>query len=359
MSARKGIVLDANILLRAVFGHRVLHLVETYEDKARFYAPDVCFLDALKYTPLISKQRGFDAELRVSFLHEISRTVEQVDRSLYKHYEPIARERIERRDPDDWPVVAVALLPSPSDLDRGSGFFREWHGDLDDRPSGGLSPRALIGSNPIACSVRSHAPTVIVLTSVASFKSSEWGLPHNEALQPSESSLRRNPIHLGPRRHAHRPHHRRCHHCPPQNLPRLAENSRDRWRPRPLLSQVDPRRARPRRPRHRSGRTEVLRRRQAAEMAPRSARRIHAAHRSPRRRNRNLRRTRLPLPRHLRRRILHRLLRHRQAGRHQLESSPALSQGLQVGRHQLLRQPENPRRMEVRHPASRDQPERQ
>jgi len=110
MSARKGIVLDANILLRAVFGHRVLHLVETYEDKARFYAPDVCFLDALKYTPLISKQRGFDAELRVSFLHEISRTVEQVDRSLYKHYEPIARERIERRDPDDWPVVAVALL---------------------------------------------------------------------------------------------------------------------------------------------------------------------------------------------------------------------------------------------------------
>jgi hypothetical protein len=38
--------------------------------------------DALKYIPRISKQRGFDAELRVSFLHEISRTVEQVDRSL-------------------------------------------------------------------------------------------------------------------------------------------------------------------------------------------------------------------------------------------------------------------------------------
>jgi predicted nucleic acid-binding protein len=110
MTARKGIVLDANILIRAVFGHQVLHLLETYEDRARFYAPDACFRDALKYVPLISKQRAFDAELRVSLLRGISRTVEQVDRSLYEQYEPIARERINRRDPDDWPVVAVALL---------------------------------------------------------------------------------------------------------------------------------------------------------------------------------------------------------------------------------------------------------
>ncbi len=110
MTARKGIVLDANILIRAVFGRQVLHLLETYEDRARFYAPEVCFHDALKYVPLISKQRGFDAELRVSFLQEISGTVEQVDRSLYEQHEHPARERIDLRDPDDWPVVAVALL---------------------------------------------------------------------------------------------------------------------------------------------------------------------------------------------------------------------------------------------------------
>ena len=40
---------------------------------------------------------------------KISRTVEQVDRSLYEHFEPIARERIDRRDPDDWPAVAILL----------------------------------------------------------------------------------------------------------------------------------------------------------------------------------------------------------------------------------------------------------
>jgi len=36
--------------------------------------------------------------------------VETVDLSLYADYERLARERIEIRDPDDWPVVAVALL---------------------------------------------------------------------------------------------------------------------------------------------------------------------------------------------------------------------------------------------------------
>ena len=33
-----------------------------------------------------------------------------VDRSLYGDYERLASERIQTRDPDDWPVVAVALM---------------------------------------------------------------------------------------------------------------------------------------------------------------------------------------------------------------------------------------------------------
>ena len=33
-----------------------------------------------------------------------------MDKSLYEGHEKLARERIERRDARDWPVVAVALL---------------------------------------------------------------------------------------------------------------------------------------------------------------------------------------------------------------------------------------------------------
>jgi predicted nucleic acid-binding protein len=63
MSERKGLVLDANILLRAVFGRRVREILEKYEDEARFYTPDVCFEDAQKYIPVISKERRFDVDL--------------------------------------------------------------------------------------------------------------------------------------------------------------------------------------------------------------------------------------------------------------------------------------------------------
>ena len=108
--ARRGLVLDANILLCAVFGQRVRHVLETYENDARFYTPDVCFQDAQKYIPVISKDRRLDAALGLSVLEQLGRLVEQVDRSLYEESEDSARARIERRDADDWPVVAVALL---------------------------------------------------------------------------------------------------------------------------------------------------------------------------------------------------------------------------------------------------------
>ena len=63
MNERKGLVLDANILLRAVLGRRVREILETYEDQARFYTPDVCFQDAQRYIPVISNERGLDVDL--------------------------------------------------------------------------------------------------------------------------------------------------------------------------------------------------------------------------------------------------------------------------------------------------------
>jgi predicted nucleic acid-binding protein len=53
------IVLDANILIRAVLGRRVRQLIESYSAKrVRFVAPDVAFEDAQRYLPLLLKKRG-------------------------------------------------------------------------------------------------------------------------------------------------------------------------------------------------------------------------------------------------------------------------------------------------------------
>ncbi len=53
------IVLDANILIRAVLGRRVRQLIETYAPQGvRFLAPDVAFDDAQKYLPPLLKKWG-------------------------------------------------------------------------------------------------------------------------------------------------------------------------------------------------------------------------------------------------------------------------------------------------------------
>jgi len=110
MNPHKGLVLDANILVRAVFGHRVRQLLETYEEVAAFYSPDVCFQEAQEYIPDVAKRRRLDASVAMSVLDEVSRIVVLVDKSLYENFEKLARERIGHRDPYDWPVIATALM---------------------------------------------------------------------------------------------------------------------------------------------------------------------------------------------------------------------------------------------------------
>lgn len=109
MNARKGVVLDANILIRAVLGQRVRRILEQFEDTVLFYTPDICLADARHYLNLILRQRSIDPDPGIATLDQICKIVQSVDRSLYEDYEEVARKRI-KRDPDDWPIVAAALL---------------------------------------------------------------------------------------------------------------------------------------------------------------------------------------------------------------------------------------------------------
>jgi predicted nucleic acid-binding protein len=117
MSRAAGLVLDANILLRAVFGTRVRLLLEKYEDSVTFYTPDVCFEEARSYIPDVAKRKGTDPSIGLAVLEELGRLITIVDRSLYQDCEALARERVGRRDLDDWPPVAASLTLG---LDRSS-----------------------------------------------------------------------------------------------------------------------------------------------------------------------------------------------------------------------------------------------
>lgn len=123
MTDQKRLVLDANILVRAVFGVRVRYLLENYEDSVSFYAPDICFRDARKYIPSISEKRRINPGPGILVLDHLSHLVEIVDRSLYEEYEISARERMISRDEEDWPIVATALLLKSAVWTEDRDFF--------------------------------------------------------------------------------------------------------------------------------------------------------------------------------------------------------------------------------------------
>ena len=104
------IVLDANILIRAVLGRRVWQLIETYAGQGvRFFAPDVAFADAEKYLPLLLKKRGVPHADVLASLKYLRNFIEPVTPELYAVYESEARQRLRGRDENDWPILAAAL----------------------------------------------------------------------------------------------------------------------------------------------------------------------------------------------------------------------------------------------------------
>ena len=71
VSPAEMIVLDANILIRAVLGRRVRQLVETYAAQGvRFFAPDIAFDDAHKYARIENRFLLRSASLRAGLRRE-------------------------------------------------------------------------------------------------------------------------------------------------------------------------------------------------------------------------------------------------------------------------------------------------
>ena len=104
------IVIDANILIRAVLGRRVKQLLESYAGKGgRFFAPESVFVEAERYLPALLAKRGkpdADVAAAIGYLRTI---IEPVDAEFYGMFEDDARERLRGRDEDDWPALATAL----------------------------------------------------------------------------------------------------------------------------------------------------------------------------------------------------------------------------------------------------------
>jgi predicted nucleic acid-binding protein len=109
VKADRKLVLDANILVRAVLGTRV-QLLHDYEDSVSFFTPELCFEEARRSLVAVSAARELDMGTLLAALDQVAATVEAIDAGLYEAHAESARARIAARDFSDWQILAAALL---------------------------------------------------------------------------------------------------------------------------------------------------------------------------------------------------------------------------------------------------------
>ena len=105
----KALVIDANILVRAVLGRRVREVIETYAGQVSFFVPEVAYAEAGEHLPVLVGKHGGDPVKALRFLRSLIGLVELIGSEVYGDFERDARERLGERDPDDWPILASAL----------------------------------------------------------------------------------------------------------------------------------------------------------------------------------------------------------------------------------------------------------
>jgi len=105
----RALVLDANILIRAVLGHRVRRVLEKYAESASFFVPESAYSEAEEHlAELVAKRKGDPAKALI-LLRAVVALADVVTPELYGDYEAEARKRLGTRDPEDWPILASAL----------------------------------------------------------------------------------------------------------------------------------------------------------------------------------------------------------------------------------------------------------
>jgi len=105
----RALVLDANILIRAVLGQRVRRILEAHADNISFFIPETAYAEAEEHLTMLVVKRGGDPAIAMTSLRSMAALGTVASQDLYGDFEAEARKRLGVRDPEDWPILAAAL----------------------------------------------------------------------------------------------------------------------------------------------------------------------------------------------------------------------------------------------------------
>ena len=121
--SKKTLVLDANILIRAVLGPRVRKLLMENAEAIKFFAPDSAYDEARKYLPALLQKRDLASKPAMVVLDLLVTLVEPMELELYENLKEAALKRIAIRDANDWPVLACAMALGCAVWTEDADFF--------------------------------------------------------------------------------------------------------------------------------------------------------------------------------------------------------------------------------------------
>lgn len=119
----RALVVDANILIRAVLGKRVREVLEAHAENVSFFIPEAAYCEAEEHLAALVVKRGGSPDRALALLRSLGRLMERVGDEVYGDFEAEARERLEMRDQDDWPILAAALAIGCPIWTEDSDFF--------------------------------------------------------------------------------------------------------------------------------------------------------------------------------------------------------------------------------------------
>lgn len=120
---KKRLVIDANIVIRAIFGRRARTLIGRYCENTAFFVAESNFEEALHYLTELGNKRGLSIALIQETLQYLVTMIQLVPDDELMSMREKAMERIGQRDPNDWSAVAAALLLNCPVWTEDADFF--------------------------------------------------------------------------------------------------------------------------------------------------------------------------------------------------------------------------------------------
>jgi predicted nucleic acid-binding protein len=121
--ADRRLVLDANILVRAVLGTRVRGLIERYAGPVDLLIPEAAIAEVQEHLPTILAKRRLPLEPAVEVLDRLRAFIQELPELFYVAQKESARARLSGVDAEDWPVLACALALECSVWTEDRDFF--------------------------------------------------------------------------------------------------------------------------------------------------------------------------------------------------------------------------------------------